>query len=76
MRSIMCSAFQMCAAFQFVPLTLERAHTDVHIRCSAHNRATLLARELQRLLVCAYGIAKTTLRDAYICQRDGAGHCS
>ena len=57
---------------QFVPLALELADTDVHIRRSAHDRATLLARELQRLLVRAHGIAETTLRDAYICQRDGA----
>jgi hypothetical protein len=31
---------------------------------------------MQRLLVHAHGIAETTLRDAYICQRDGAAGCS
>ena len=57
---------------QLVPLALELAEPDVHVRRSAHGSATLLARELQRLLVDTRGIAETTLRDAYICQCDGA----
>ena len=58
---------------QFVPLALELAHA--RRTCPPFRAATAppcSRRELQRLLVRAHRIAETTLRDAYICQRDGA----
>ena len=57
---------------QIVPLAVESADADVHVRRSAQHRGAVLCRKLQCLLVGAHGLTETTLRNAYIRQCDSA----
>src|SRR5207248_4468624 len=55
-----------------VPLAVESADADVHVRRSPQHRRALLRHKLQCLLVGAHGLAETTLRNSYIGQCDSA----
>ena len=57
---------------QVVALSVDLAHPYVHVCRSPQDRAALLRRTLQCLLVGAHRLAETTLRTAYIGQRDRA----
>src|SRR5579864_376815 len=57
---------------QVVPLAVDSAYPDVHVRRSAQNWRALLRRQLQCVLMGAQRLAQTTLRNPNISQRERA----
>ena len=57
---------------QVVALAVELAQAYVHVRGSPQNRAALLSRTLQGLLIGAHGLAETTLGKPDVRQGDRA----
>ena len=60
---------------QIVMLTVELAHSHVHVCRSPQYRFALLRRKLQSPLIGTHRLAETTLRNPYISQSDCAIDC-
>ena len=60
---------------QIVMLTVELAHSHIHVCRSAQRWRALLCRKLQSLLIGTHCLAETTLRNPYIRQGDCATDC-